>query len=746
MHNNFHFRSLAAGTSVVTSPHGGPSLVRLSSLVEQIADLKAEGKEVILVSSGAVGMGRQMLKAQSAQMQSISSLTTRSVDGRGYTHPSKKNYSSSCAAAGQFRMMSVYSTLFDALNLQASQILLTQQDFMNERRVTNLRECIDELLSLNVVPIINENDAVTSNLGWTDDQVFSDNDSLAALCARSMGCGACLLLTDVDGVYDKPPSTPGARVLPFFDDRAKEDGIKRSRSTDILFGAKSDQGRGGMQAKIDAACRAVEPGGAKFCCIVSGYEPSIIGDTLGPYNGKKDTGTIFVNREWEGYQAFVDVVRKGQDESGLEEGRRKAKEAREEARKLTPERRSAILTEISRALGDDASTRAIMEANALDLRNAEENSTDQHLVNRLKLTKAKLETLSKGILQIASMPDPVGVVKSKMELSPGLELESVTAPIGVLMIIFESRPDSLPQIASLAIASGNALLLKGGKEARNSNRALHSLVGSAIERATDGEVKRTVLGLVETRDEVSSLLALDDCVDLIIPRGSNALVSHIKKNTNIPVLGHADGVCHVFIDQSADVEKAVRVVVDAKTDYPSACNACETVLLHTGAIRSGAADAVMKALRKTGVRCLGGPRAIQEGLCDTPSKARKIEYGDLRVQIEVVDDVFAAVAWINAHGSGHTEAVITEDAGVAESFLSAVDSACVFHNCSTRFADGYRFGMGAEVGISTGSIHARGPCGVESLLTTKWALRGSAGETAKDFSSGEKSFTHVKKM
>jgi len=361
-----------------------------------------------------------------------------------------------------------------------------------------------------------------------------------------------------------------------------------------------------------------------------------------------------------------------------------------------------------------------------------------------------LLTLQKGIRQMADLDDPLNVVKKKRELADGLELELKTCPIGVLLIIFESCPDSLPQIASLALASGNGLLLKGGKEAVNSNAALHQVIGDAIEKGSNGEISRDIIALVTSRGQVKDLLGLEDVIDLVIPRGSNALVSYIKANTKIPVLGHADGVCHTYIDATADADAACKIVVDAKTDYPSACNAMETLLLHRETVENGVALKVMQALRSAGVKCLGGPKAMEAGLSDIPTSVTKCEYGDLTCLVEVVDSMDEAIDWIHENGSGHTETIVcAEDSPAGEEFLNKVDAACVFKNASSRFADGFRFGLGAEVGISTGRIHARGPVGVEGLLTTKWQLRSKGGVSyVGEFggTSPTKQYTHKELM
>ncbi|MDP6932105.1 MAG: glutamate-5-semialdehyde dehydrogenase [Myxococcota bacterium] len=384
-----------------------------------------------------------------------------------------------------------------------------------------------------------------------------------------------------------------------------------------------------------------------------------------------------------------------------------------------------------------AHTGEILAANQLDRDEADQavhrGEMASALADRLVLSGRRLEQLADGIRSIANQDEPIGRVLTRTELADGLVLRQETAPLGVVLVIFESRPDVLPQLAALALRSGNGLLLKGGKEAARSNRILHRVLTRALEPQLPGGL----LGLVETRAEVGALLALDDLIDLVVPRGSNQLVRHIQQNTRIPVLGHADGICHVFVDARADADRARTIVLDAKTQYPAACNAMETLLVHVDFPHT---RALLDALADAGVALFGGPRAATQ-LDLTPAETLRREYGELAATVELVDDVEAAIDHIHTHGSGHTESVVTEDAQVARRFLDGVDSACVFHNASTRFADGYRFGLGAEVGISTSRIHARGPVGVDGLLTTRWKLEGS-GHAVGPFSRDEQRFTH----
>lgn len=376
----------------------------------------------------------------------------------------------------------------------------------------------------------------------------------------------------------------------------------------------------------------------------------------------------------------------------------------------------------------------VLAANAADLADAAAHKTDENLVSRLKLTPEKLAVLAQGITQLSQQQDPLGEVLRRTEVAAGLNLEQIRVPLGVLLVIFESRPDALPQIAALSIFSGNGLILKGGKEASRSNAALHALVTAAIAEGSDGAVPADLVSLVTSRGDIASLLALDDCIDLVIPRGSGELVKSIQQNTRIPVMGHSEGICHVYLDAAAAGDKAVAVTVDAKVNYPAACNACETVLINTellaksynatcakpyaGTAAAAAeavtvAEAVLAGLAAAGVKIWAGP-ALPAAVSSNESNAAalaqyiagpaatlKHEYGDRQITAELVPSLAAALAHIAANGSRHTECIVTEQQQTADAFLEAVDAACVFHNASTRFADGFRFGLGAEVGIST---------------------------------------------
>jgi glutamate-5-semialdehyde dehydrogenase len=402
----------------------------------------------------------------------------------------------------------------------------------------------------------------------------------------------------------------------------------------------------------------------------------------------------------------------------------------------TDAQRQAAVAAMADAL--EGASELILRANQADLDAAAAEGLAPALVARLKLDAAKLALAIAGVRQVAALSDPLGRRQLHTELDANLVLERITVPLGVLGVIFEARPDAVMQIASLAIRSGNGALLKGGREAA---RSCQAILEALKEGLAGTSVDPGCLELLTSREESLGLLKLDGLVDLIIPRGSNALVRYIQDHTRIPVLGHADGLCHLYIDAAADVEQAVRLSVDSKAQYPAACNAIETLLVHQ-AIAPRFLPQAMAALQAAGVELRGDPRACALGV-STPASAADwdTEYSDLVLSVKVVADMEEALAHIARHGSRHTEAICTGDAAVAERFLASVDSAGVYWNCSTRFADGHRYGFGAEVGISTQTLPPRGPVGLEGLVTYRYLLRGE-GHIAADYASGERRFQH----
>jgi glutamate-5-semialdehyde dehydrogenase len=406
--------------------------------------------------------------------------------------------------------------------------------------------------------------------------------------------------------------------------------------------------------------------------------------------------------------------------------------------KLAAEGRSSLLRALAAALREPGVRAEVAAANAADMERAKAEGVATPLVKRLALDAGKLDGVCDGLEQLAAMPDLVGRVTLKRELDDGLVLERVSAPLGLLGVVFESRPDALVQIVGLAWKSGNAVLLKGGREALGTNRVLAKVIHRVLEGA--GIDARAAV-LLEGREDVAAVLGLHGVVEVIVARGSSEFVRHIMDNSDIPVMGHAAGVCHVYVDKGADPAMAAKLVVDGKTTYPAACNATETLLWDAAA--GAALDACAEALKAAGVEVRADAASKQRipWATDATDADFGFEFGANIIAVKQVAGIDEALAHIARHGSRHTEAIVTGDAAAAEKFLAEVDAAGVFHNASTRFADGYRYGLGAEVGISTDKLHARGPVGVEGLLTYRWLLRGHGQQTAS-YGPGKKPFKH----
>ena len=418
-----------------------------------------------------------------------------------------------------------------------------------------------------------------------------------------------------------------------------------------------------------------------------------------------------------------------------------AQKTRASARKLavlSAAAKNQAIEAIAKAL--EAAAADVLAANAADCKAAEADGIAKPLYDRLKLDESKLQSAIAGVRDVAKLPDPIGAVQIHRELDTGLILKRVTCPLGVLGIIFEARPEALIQIVSLAIKSGNGVILKGGKEAVRSCETLTKVIHQALAETA---VNPAAVQLLTTREETIELLKMDEYVDLIIPRGSNSFVRFVQENTRIPVLGHADGICHLYADKAADIQKAVEISVDAKTQYPAACNAIETLLVHRD-LAPIFLPAVAAALQHKKVELRGDEptRAILENIAAANEADWSTEYSDLILSIKIVDSVEEAINHINTYGSRHTDVIVTEDSEAAETFLNQVDAAGVYHNCSTRFADGFRYGFGAEVGISTQQMPPRGPVGLEGLITYKYRVVGDGHIAASYVGKDAKEFTH----
>ncbi|KAH1199103.1 Delta-1-pyrroline-5-carboxylate synthase 1 [Glycine max] len=625
------------GTAVVTRSDGRLALGRLGALCEQLKELNNNDYEVILVTSGAVGLGRQRLRYRRLVNSSFSDLQNPQGDLDG----------KACAAVGQSSLMALYDIMFSQLDVTSSQLLVNDGFFRDTAFRKQLSDTVSSLLDLRVIPIFNENDAVSTrkapyegkNCLQDSSGIFWDNDSLAGLLALELKADLLVLLSDVEGLYSGPPSDPKSKLIHTY--------VKEKHQREITFGEKSRLGRGGMTAKVNAAVCAAYAGTPVI--ITSGYATDNIIRVL---RGER-IGTVF-HKDAHLWTSIKEV--------------------------LNSEERRKILLAMADALKNNESV--IRLENGADVADAEEMGYEKALISRLTLRPEKISSLVKSVRMLAEMEEPIGQILKRTELADKLILEKISCPLGVLLVIFESRPDALVQIAALAIRSGNGLLLKGGKEAKRSNAILHKVITSIIPDTVGDKL----IGLVTSREHIPDLLK----ANLVVPRGSNKLVSQIKDSTKIPVLGHADGICHVYVDKTANIDMAKKIIRDAKIDYPAACNAMETLLVHVDLSRNGGLDELVAELRHEGVQLYGGPRA---------SSLLKISETH------------------SFHLDAHTECIVAEDSEIAEAFLSQVDSAAVFHNASTRFCDGARFGLGAEVvGISTSRLHARGPVGVEGIL------------------------------
>lgn len=743
-----------AGTSVVSNEDGLPSLHRIGMLVEQIAECVIHsGVEVLFVTSGAVGIGKNVLRRQFHSQTSLADAlrgTNRLEQQLGLMG---RQYSAAAAAAGQLELMSLYSTLFRTHNIQVSQMLVTADDFASEVTRRNVCVSMESMLRLGIIPIINENDAVSANRptksageeeGEVNKQAFRDNDMLAALVGREMNADLVVFISDVEGVFSKAPGLPGSRRIAVY-----------SRDTPPEIG-DGGRGRGGMRAKIDAALATLDTGarlgssgrvsshGPYAAAIVSGTQQHMLRSLL----SGADVGTLFIQRQAEvALFSLPEGAHKKTEEERkirMDEALVMAQAARVAGRWLADQndsvRRDAVLR-FARAL--EEKSQDVLDANAADVRDAEQTGLAPVLLKRLRLDSKKIADLVDGLRSVAAFDDPRGLPLVQRMVSPTLLLEQVRVPLGVLLVIFESRPDCIPQIVGLALRSGNAVLLKGGKEAHRTNRALMDIV-RAVLMSVGAPIG--CVSLLAGREQVQLLLGAVEShpqplIDLVIPRGGRELVESIAKTSRVPMLGHSAGICHVYVHEDANEEMAMRVALDAKLNYPAACNSTETVLVHDR-MSGGFARSLVHALLQSNVKVHFGSRASAAGLgVETADFAR--EYNELEVNFELVASLNDAVAHINRYGSGHTESIISSSDAVADEFQRRVDAGCVFVNASTRFADGKRFGLGAEVAISTSRIHARGPVGVEGLMTTKWLMRSTAnsGDCVVDY-EGKDSTRH----
>ncbi|NXL91127.1 P5CS synthase, partial [Alectura lathami] len=715
------------GSAVVTrGDECGLALGRLASIVEQVSVLQNQGREMMIVTSGAVAFGKQRLRHEILLSQSVrQALHSGQSQLKDMAVPVLE--ARACAAAGQSGLMALYEAMFTQYSICAAQILVTNLDFHDEQKRRNLNGTLHELLRMNIVPIINTNDAVVpppepnSDLQGVNVISVKDNDSLAARLAVEMKTDLLIILSDVEGLFDSPPGSDDAKLIDIF-----YPGDQQS----VTFGTKSRVGMGGMEAKVKAALWALQ--GGTSVVIANGTHPKISGHVITDIVEGKKVGTFFS----EVKPAGPTVEQQG--EMSRAGGRTLAA--------LHPEQRAEIIYRLADLLTDQREE--ILLANKKDLEEAENKGRMAlPLLKRLSLSTSKLNSLAIGLRQIAaSSQDSVGRIIRRTRIAKDLELEQVTVPIGVLLVIFESRPDCLPQVWNCtpsSLASEPCKIMEQiFLETMLKNMENKGWVVSGLRAALQ---RRNLRILVNEKLDVScqctvaqKAICILDCIKRSVARRSVE-----KAAKGIPVMGHSEGICHVYVDTDASVEKVTRIIRDSKCEYPAACNALETLLIHRDLLRTPLFDQIIDMLRVEQVKIHAGPK-FASYLTFSPSEVKSLrtEYGDLECCIEVVDSAQEAVEHIHKYGSSHTDVIITENEKTAEFFLQHVDSACVFWNASTRFSDGYRFGLGAEVGISTSRIHARGPVGIEGLLTTKWLLRGD-NHVVSDFSEhGSMKYLH----
>lgn len=672
--------------------------------------MKEKGYSPIIICSGAVSVGSRIFEQDDI-------FDEESTEQNGILKLSSDQLRKSLSASiGQSSITEIFGSIVGKLGTDVAQLLVTVEDMVDIKRRTRIGKLIDAIADISqCIPIINTNDAVCDIISKEDGKNMieglnlRDNDSLAALIARTVKADLLIILSDVDGVFNGHPDDAYSRIFRTF---TSDDFDK------IVFGEQDENaiGTGGMESKCSSARWAMSKG--INVIIANGIAMNENRPITGIMN-RELIGTIFTKR-CNTMNKVADAVKKCQ---------RKLEQ-------LSFEERREILLMMASLL--EKHYDQIVEENNKDVEIARSQELD---VSRLIFTKQKCDDLVKGLRQLGEIEDPLRKVLASTQMDKGLFWEKISVPVGVLLVICESRPDVPPQVAALALMSGNGLLMKGGKEAYHTNCYIGEIIKESFNLHGCGDA----FNLVYTRLQVAELLEMSQYVDLVIPRGSKQLVQFVQKNSKgIPVLGHDEGICHIYIDLEADEQTAVNCAIDSKCDYPSACNSIETILIHSGLVNTKLWQEIFKQLDKNQVTIYAGPRFARTTFGQTFEVADnyRMEYGVKKCTIELVNGVNQAIRHINEFGSSHTDCIISKNEETQKTFTDGVDSACAFVNASTRFADGYRFGFGAEVGISTNKIHARGPVGIEGLLTTKYILKGD-GHIVATYKNGSKSYNHI---
>lgn len=627
---------------------------------------------MIVVTSGAIVCGRARLGlnggSTSLEMQQAS------------------------AAVGQALLMEHYNVFFGRHGKHTAQILLTEEDFKDETRFGNLLNSLECLLRLGAIPIVNENDTVsTSELDSSegrDERLFGDNDMLSSLVAAGVKADLLIILSSVDGLLDRSNSVV-------------EEVVKVDENLGLLDSGEVN-GRGGLPTKLKAFRNAVESGVAGI--LANGSKPRILKKI---FDGEP-TGTFFRKNP-----------EKKENSGAIEIAARAKKTA---LAKIDTAQRGRALENVARLV--EARADEILRENFGDVAEAEKTGISGAYLERLKLTEKKIKALAGTLRSVAALETPPTTLIS-WKLPNGLKIEKERVSLGVLLLIFESRPDVVVEASALALKSGNAIILKGGKEARRTNRKIVELMKEGIKQA--GLPEDAIQLFEGSRQEMAELLKMNRFIDLVVPRGGEDLLKFVKVNSTIPILSAGGGNCHLYVHEAADKQKAIKIALNAKTQKPSACNAIETLLIDEK-IAATVLPELAQKLVENGVelRCCPKSQELLGGLNVKPASEAdwSTEFLDYILAVKVVSGIQEAVAHINTYGSRHSEAIITESKEAAEFFLEEIDAAVVYWNASTRFTDGGQFGFGAEVCISTQKLHARGPVGLNDLFTYKYVVVG----------------------
>jgi len=653
------------GTSSLVLPSGKINLEKIDQLAFVISSLHNKGIEVVLVSSGAMGFGLNVLD----------------LDKR----PVEVGKQQAVSSVGQVAMMSLYSQVFAHYQTKVSQLLLTRDVVEYPESLSNAINAFDSLFELGVVPVVNENDAVSVD-EMDHATKFGDNDRLSAIVAKIVGADLLIMLSDIDGLFDKNPNIYEDATLRSYVPEITEEILASAG------GAGSKFGTGGMMSKIKSAQMVFE--NHSQMVLMNGENPR---DILRVLEGAKMT--------------YINTL--GQQ----------AKVAGRQIAKLSTAAKNDLLNQVAKALV--AESAYIITENAKDMANAKENGISEIMQDRLLLTEDRIAGIAEGVRQVADLQDPIGQVVRGYTNLDGLKIVQKRVPMGVIAMIFESRPNVSIDAFSLAFKTNNAIILRGGRDAINSNKALVTVARKALETAG---IPADAVQLVEdTSHEVAEeLMAATEYVDLLIPRGGARLIQTVKEKAKVPVIETGVGNCHIYVDKYANLDMATQIVINAKTQRPSVCNAAESLVVHAD-IAEDFLPQLEKAISKVhAVEFRADERALKvmDKAVSALPEDFATEFLDYTMSVKVVDSLDEAIGWINTYTTSHSEAIVTQDISRAEQFQDDVDAAAVYVNVSTRFTDGFVFGLGAEIGISTQKMHARGPMGLEALTSTKFYING----------------------